>query len=284
LLGCSGGAPAVEAPVDADTGVEHLRDIAYVPGSTNPKLRLDLMRPAGAHGRPVVVFLHGGYWTSGDRHAPEHGAGLYAQLGLALARRGLVAVVPSYRLAPETDIDGMLDDVARALAWVHREILARGGDPRRVVVMGHSAGGHLAAMLATDDALLAAHGLAPDDVRAYVAMSAIWDVTAMYEAHPERFNEQVTYRVFGRDPEAYPKRSPLVRIGEQRRRPVLIVVGERDFPYLLVQAQAALEALHRAGGEATVRIVRGYDHLDLVRRFGGERDPVIEHVLELVEP
>lgn len=274
------GCASIEAP-HARTAdrVEARLDIPYQK-SAHPKHRLDVFAPAVtplAGGLPVVMFVHGGYWVSGDRRAPDHGHGLYGRLGEALARRGIVAMIPSYRLSPEVTIDGMLEDVARAARWAHDNAVDYGATSRRLILMGHSAGGHLVAMLATDDAWLARVRLQPDDVRGYIAMSAIWDVTAMHDAQPERFNRAVTYPVFGRDPEQLARYSPIERISE-RRRPFLLVVAERDFPYLLPQGQRALIRLLDVGGEATLKIAVGYDHLDVVRKLGDEGDEVAELV------
>ena len=117
---------------------------AYGPES---RQKLDVYSPQDAKDRPVVVFFYGGSWTVGSR-------GLYRFVGAALAERGIVAVLPDYRLYPQVKFPLFLDDGALAIAWVQEHAQEFGGDPQRIVLMGHSAGGHEAAFLAYDRQLL----------------------------------------------------------------------------------------------------------------------------------
>ncbi|MCA9619194.1 MAG: alpha/beta hydrolase [Myxococcales bacterium] len=281
LSGCSRATPDVEptgAPPERTVTVT--TDLVYREGSHHPKHRLDLYRPAGGSVAPVVVFFHGGYWTSGDRNAPEHGQGLYRSLGEHLASRGIVTIIPSYRLAPEVGIEAMVEDVSHAIAWTHHHVLDRGGDPRRVFLMGHSAGGHLAALLCGHPAWLTRRGLEPRALRGCVILSGIWDVEDMARSHNQRFNDGITRPTFGDDPEAWRRWSPIATL--EAPRPMLLILAERDFDYLKPQAQAAMEALGAAGGEARLTIALGEDHLDLVRRFGEPGDPVSDWVVDFV--
>ena len=119
-------------------------DRAYGPESRH---KLDVYSPKDAKDRPVVVFFYGGSWTTGSR-------GLYRFVGAALAERGFVTVVPDYRLYPQVKFPIFVDDGALAVAWVQKHAHEFGGDPHRIVLMGHSAGGHEAAFLAYDRKLL----------------------------------------------------------------------------------------------------------------------------------
>jgi acetyl esterase/lipase len=136
-------------------------DIAYVPTSapdfdTN-RHRLDVYEPKKESStlRPVVLFIHGGSWNSGSKDDF-----IYKAIGRRLAKQGFVGVVISYRLSPQALVPQQADDCARALAWTVANIKEYGGDPARIVLMGHSAGGGLAALLATgSDSLLARYRL-----------------------------------------------------------------------------------------------------------------------------
>jgi acetyl esterase/lipase len=116
--------------------------VRYHPG--RGRQTLDIFSPEGAGLRPVVFFAHGGAWTFGDKNL----FGLYRGLGRYLARRGLTAVLANYRLSPGVRHPEHLRDVARAFAWTRRHVAACGGDARRIVLCGHSAGGHLVSLLA----------------------------------------------------------------------------------------------------------------------------------------
>jgi acetyl esterase/lipase len=236
------------------------RDIVYVSGSVNPKHRLDLYMPKDARDVPVVLFVHGGYWVGGDKEEPRYGRGLYGSIGIALAKRGIGCVVTNYRLSPETDIEGMLDDVTAAFRWTRENVARHGGDPKRIFLMGHSAGGHLAALLG-----------ACEPVRGVIALSAIWDVADMEARQGNAFNRDVTYPVFGRDAARWKKFSPLERTSREGP-PVLILVGSRDFAYLIPQAERARD---RLGDRHKFRKLDGYDHFDMILRFGASEGDVI---------
>jgi acetyl esterase/lipase len=141
-------------------------DLSYGP---DPRNRLDIYTPReGASPAPVVVFFYGGNWTSGERAD-------YAFVGRALASRGIVAVIADYRLYPAVHYPEILQDSARAVAWTLREAGRYGGDPRRVFVMGHSAGAYNAAMVALDDRWLAPYGVKPAALRGWIGLAGPYD-------------------------------------------------------------------------------------------------------------
>jgi len=141
-------------------------DIAYGDG---PRRKLDVYRPRDARGPvPVVVFFYGGNWVDGERAD-------YAFVGRALASRGIVAVIADYRLYPEVSYPDFLKDVAQAVAWAAREAGRYGGDPKRLYVMGHSAGAYNAAMIALDQRWLAAQGMSPSDLRGWIGLAGPYD-------------------------------------------------------------------------------------------------------------
>jgi acetyl esterase/lipase len=116
----------------------------------------------------VVVFFYGGNWVSGERAD-------YAFVGRALASRGIVTVVADYRLYPEVSYPDFLRDAAQAVAWTAREVARYGGDPKRLYVMGHSAGAYNAAMVALDPRWLAEFGMRPADLRGWIGLAGPYD-------------------------------------------------------------------------------------------------------------
>lgn len=136
--------------------------LAYGEG---PRRQLDVYRPRDARGNaPVVVFFYGGNWVDGQRAD-------YAFVGRALASRGMVVVIADYRLHPEVSYPDFLRDAAQAVAWAAREAARYGGDPRRLFVMGHSAGAYNAAMLALDGRWLAEQGMSPAALRGWIGLA-----------------------------------------------------------------------------------------------------------------
>ncbi len=147
-------------------------DIAY---GTGPRQRLDVYRPTQAAppgGHPLVVFFYGGSWNEGSR-------GDYRFVGEALASRGIIAVVPDYRLYPDVRYPEFLVDSAGALAYAMQHAARLGADPKRVFVMGHSAGGYNAAMLALDRRWLAPSGRSPAALAGWIGLAGAYDFYPM---------------------------------------------------------------------------------------------------------
>ncbi len=140
--------------------------IAYGSG---PRNKLDIYLPERIDGKaPVVVFFYGGNWVDGNRAD-------YAFVGRALASRGIIAVVPDYRLYPEVSYPVVLDDPSQAVAWAIREIPGYRGDPERLFVMGHSAGAYNTAMVALDPSRLAKFGAKPSALRGWIGLAGPYD-------------------------------------------------------------------------------------------------------------
>lgn len=140
-----------EDPPAVPAGVKAERDIGYAEPK-NPRQILDIYSPPNAKNVPVVVWIHGGGWQAGDKTQA-------ALKPAAFTEKGYVFVAMNYRFVPTVTMDVIVRDVAKSLRWVHDHVSARGGDPNRIVLMGHSAGAQLAALLSTDERYLRAEGL-----------------------------------------------------------------------------------------------------------------------------
>lgn len=190
--------------------------------------RLDVYAPAAsasAAPHPVVVFLHGGYWTYFGRRD-------FAFVGCALAERGLIAVLPDYRRHPRVRLDAQLHDAALAVRWALRHARAYGGDAARLTLAGHSSGAHLAALLALDPSRLASVGVGPGAIRALVGLSGPYDFAPTANAYMARF--------FG-PAERFPNASP-INFATPPAPPTLLVHGLRDG---LVRPQNSRELARR---------------------------------------
>ena len=136
--------------LSADRGVSVERGISYGPHARH---KLDIYRPIkGAETGPIVIFFYGGRWREGDR-------GIYGFLGAAMASRGITTIIPDYRLYPEVMFPTFMTDGAKAYGWVHNKLAAapsnEAGKTRPIILMGHSAGAHIAALLSADPQYLA---------------------------------------------------------------------------------------------------------------------------------
>jgi len=144
------------------------KDVSYAEG---PRHLLDVYEPTGTRpeaGWPMVVFFYGGSWNSGARDE-------YKFVGAALASRGVLTLVADYRLYPEVTYPSFLDDSARALAYGIDHAANLGVDPRRIFVMGHSAGGYNAAMLALDPRWLRETGHSPSELAGWIGLAGAYD-------------------------------------------------------------------------------------------------------------
>lgn len=135
---------------------------------------LDLF-PAATPGAPLLVFIHGGYWRSLDKED-------FSFLAPAFVRAGVAVAMPNYGLAPATSIADMVRQMLRAMAWLYRHLPERGIDANRIVVAGHSAGAHLAAMMLAADWPLLAGDLPRQLVRGAVCISGIYDLQPLVRA------------------------------------------------------------------------------------------------------
>jgi acetyl esterase/lipase len=149
--------------------VRRTANIAFGAGARD---LLDVYQPSRPRGaaRPVIVFWHGGGWVDGSK-------GFYRFVGAALAQLGYVTVLPNYRVYPEVRFPAFMDDAARAVLWVQQHAAEYGGDPRRLVLMGHSAGAHMAAMLALNATYLARAGADTHDITGLIGLSGPYGLT-----------------------------------------------------------------------------------------------------------
>jgi acetyl esterase/lipase len=178
LLAACSGADALNALVRTDT-YRLTPGLAYGP---MPRQKLDVYTPTSAPpaaGWPVVVFFYGGNWVGGER-------GDYRFMGEALAARGMLTLVADYRLYPEVTYPDFLEDCAKALAYGFEHAKPLGGDPKRIFVMGHSAGGYNAAMLALDRRWLAATGHAPEQLDGWIGLAGAYEFYPLEPGQPAR--------------------------------------------------------------------------------------------------
>lgn len=188
-----------------------LRAKADVPYGINVRQRLDIFSPRKTSGNaPVVVFFYGGNWVGGDRDS-------YAFVGRALASRGFVVVIPDYRLYPEVKYPDFLDDSAQAVAWTSREIASFGGDPKRLYVMGHSAGAYNAAMVALDPSYLAKFGMQASSLRGWIGLAGPYDFLPI---------ENKTTRPVFHFPDTPPASQPINHVSGDSPRTLLIAANK----------------------------------------------------------
>ena len=244
-----------------------VHDLRYRDGpDADPKKNLlDLYRPAGT-GWPVLVFIHGGGWTSGDKGLRVGSADIYGNIGRYYAARGIGVAVISYRLQPQVAWPAQLTDVARAVAWVHANVGRYGGDPDTIVLSGHSAGGQLAARVALDPAALTALGVDRRVVRGLVSVSGagldLTDAESWRLGQPRGYYEK-RFRN-GDTSDGWMREASPVRFVGPDSPPGLVIYAEGDPPELRRQGQVLYQALRAAGVPSEIVVVPGSSHTRVI--------------------
>jgi acetyl esterase/lipase len=252
--------------------VQSLKDVAYVntPDADPIRHKLDLYLPKGEKDFPVVLFVHGGSWRHGDKSF----LGVYEALGTFLARQGIGAVVINYRLSPAVRHPEHIRDVARAFAWTHKNIAAYGGRPDRVFVCGHSAGGHLVALLATDPEWLKAEGLTSDAIRGVISLSGVFDLGEL--------PSWLVSATFGTGADVIAAASP-IRQARGGLPPFLILYADQDLPGCdRKPAETFAKALRDKGTKAETLEVRSGNHFKMMLSAVVPGDPVCDAILAFV--
>lgn len=246
------------------------RCVLDVPYGTDywQKLDIYLPRPTGLSGLPVLLFLHGGAWRNGCKE-------WMGFMAPAIVSLPAIFVSVSYRLAPATRYPGPAHDCADALAWVHEHIARYGGDRRRLFYGGHSAGGHLSALVALDPSLKRSRGLPDDVVKACFPVSGIYDLRAGVEGEVDR----MLVRGFLADEAQAEDASPLCH-ARGNRVPFYLAHGERDLPEMIPQSRAMARALGEQPAMVSVQEFRGYDHFDTSERCDRADHPWVRTVRE----
>jgi acetyl esterase len=251
------------APKD---GVEVTRDIAY---ARPARCTLDVYRPAGAQNAPVMMFVHGGAFVRGDKNI---NAEMYGNVLTWFARRGYVGVNVEYRQPPEAVYPEGGRDIAAACAWVHESIATFGGDPARVCLIGHSAGGTHAATYAYDPQL----GAFGKHIACLVLMSARLRV----DAGAENPNAAGVQAYFGLDESLYEVRSPVTHAAASAL-PVFIICAQYENPLLDLYS---LETAHRIALARRVAprfvTVADHNHMSLVAHFNTGEEFTGEEILD----
>lgn len=244
-------------------------DVAY---GAHAQQRLDVYLPAdkALRGLPVLLFFHGGRWT----HGYKEWAGLFAP---GVVEMPAVLVTADYRLAPGHKFPAPAEDCAAALAWVHRHIAEHGGDPARIHIGGHSAGGHLAALIALRPEFLAAHGLARETIRACFPVSSTLDLV-FPEAPAGSEEAGILATLFTRREDAA-LASPL-RYVAGNTTPFYLVYGGRDFPRTMRTSAAMAEALADQPGRSASHVFPDHDHFDMGLKLAEPDGPWMRTVRE----
>lgn len=263
----------VFALVTAAKGQNVKRDIAYAEPA-NERQMLDVYAPENAKNLPVVFWIHGGGWQGGDK------ASVHAK-PKAFMDKGYVFVSTNYRLLPTVDMEAIIRDVAKSIHWVSDHIAEYGGDPKRLIVTGHSAGAQLAAIICTDDRYLKHEGLSLAIVKGCIPVDGdTYDVPLMIETGAARRKALGQpnpkfghYEKFGSDPVKHRNFSAVNHVTRDKGISPFLLLYVADHPDTSAQAKRLASVLEEAGIAAKLFGAKDTEHSKINENLGLADDP-----------
>jgi arylformamidase len=246
---------------------------------------LDIYSPDGATNLPVVFWIHGGGWVTGDKTEVHIKPRVFAE-------RGFIFVSTNYRLLPHAPMEHIIRDVAKSLAWVHKNIRQHGGDSSRIFVMGHSAGAQLAALLCIDDRYLKAEGVpfnvlkgcVPVDGDTYDLPAIIMTAEtrqALHELPLPEFGHRVK---FGNDPKKHIDFSAVTHVAKDKGIPPFLILHVAGHPDVTAQAQRLSAVLKSADVPVKVFGAKETNHNQLNANLGLTDDPASKELFTFLPP
>lgn len=258
------------------------RNIPYAEPAHERRV-LDIYAPDGAKNLPVVFWIHGGGWQTGDKTSVQNKP-------QAFVEKGFVFVSTNYRLLPNVDMGTLVRDVAKSLGWVHKHIAGHGGDPKRIFVMGHSAGAQLAALLCTDNRYLKAEDVPFSALKGCVPVDGdTYDVPAIIETgetrrrvHGQPQPKFGHREKFGNDPAKHRDFSAVTHVAKDKGIPPFLILHVSDHPDNSAQAFRLGAVLRDAGASVKVFGAKETNHIKINANLGLPNDPATKALFEFV--
>jgi arylformamidase len=258
------------------------RNIPYAEPA-NERQMLDVYAPENAKNLPVIFWIHGGGWQAGDK------ASVHAK-PKAFVGKGYVFVSTNYRLLPNVDMDTIVRDVAKSNHWVHDHIAEYGGDSKRLIITGHSAGAQLAALICTDDRYLKDEGLSLAIIKGCVPVDGdTYDVPLMIETAAARRKALGQpdpkfghYEKFGSDPVKHRDFSAVNHVARDKGISPFLLLYVADHPDTSAQAKRLASVLNDAGVAARLFGAKDSEHSKINENLGQPDDPATKAMFEFV--
>jgi acetyl esterase/lipase len=259
------------------------RDIPYTKNADKLQT-LDVYSPPKAKNLPVVFWIHGGGWQGGDKSEVYMKPQVFND-------KGFVFVSTNYRLLPNVDMATLTRDVAKSIRWVHDHIAEYGGDPKRLLIMGHSAGAQLAALLCTDERYLKEEGLSLAIIRGCVPVDGdTYDIPAMIEVAetrqrvhglpPPKFGHRIK---FGNDPAKHKDFSAVTHVARDKGIPPFLILYVANHPDVTAQALRLGNVLKAADVPVTVFGAKETTHTRINADLGRLDDPATTALFAFLE-
>ena len=253
------------AVVPKDANAELVGEaVAYGPDA---RQKLDIYAPRNAGGPlPILLFVYGGSWKDGHR-------GGYEFVGRTFAGRGYLTLVMDYRLMPENRFPAFVQDVARAIAWVEKEVKRFGGDPGRIFAVGHSAGAYNLSMAILNQQYFNAAGVDPSPIRAVATLAGPFDFLPL--------DTKTTIETFGSEPDLILTQP--ITYARADAPPFLLMTGTVDTTVFPKNSRAMDKVLREKGATSELREYQGLGHVRILmaiaKPFRSQAMPVLEDIL-----
>ena len=247
------------------------KNIVY---NTKHDLRLDVYSPKKVDKpKKVLVFIHGGNWVHGKKS-------IYKFFGKGFAKKGIVTVIINYRLSENVTYDSLTINSAMAVKWVKQNIGQYNGDTNSIFVSGHSAGGHLAALIATDDSYFNKLNIR-NPIKGTILIDAFGlDMYTYLSTNKSDYSKRY-YSLFSQDPEIWKKGSPIFHL-HKGMPPFLMFVGTKTVPVIIEGTTDFLKALQPYQPGAPLVIVKGKRHVGMIFQFLNRHNKAYKEIIDFM--
>ena len=249
------------------------KDIIYKAGSTSERHQLDVYYPENIkEKKDVIIYFHGGSWKGGKKDT-------YKFLGKRFAKKGFVIVIANYRLSPEVKYEAMADDCTAAVNWVYDNIGEFGGDKNKITVSGHSAGGHLAAVISMNSSY--------QDLQSKIQKTILidpfgLDMHTYFNEYKNDYADGLKKNTFGYKSEEWKAASPLYSIKPDFKIPVLVLVGGKTFPTILQSTAVFHDRMKQAGNQSTLITIEGKKHIGMISQLFFKRNHTYDVMIDFI--
>ncbi|TFG46361.1 MAG: alpha/beta hydrolase [Dehalococcoidia bacterium] len=285
-FGCSPKSDALLPPPTTDNSDQivgdeqsynEFLDISYtqIPGVSTNLTSLDIYTPQIGQNHPIIIYIHGGSWVTGDKSNVDNKP-------QAFTDAGYLFVSINYRLSPAVKHPSHVQDIAKAIAWVYQNATLYDGDASKLTLVGHSAGAHLAALIATNEQYLQTEGLDLNVIDSVVLLDGIgYDLLRLIESID--FTSFPIYTIpFGSDSVMWADASPIKHVSSNKGIPAFLLIYVEGSTSTQLDAQLFADKLIEAGVQATMVAASGVTHSTLNENLGLPQDDITDQVMKFI--